>query len=192
MPRADPRRPQLRDLGDALLDHRHRRLLRNAHRGALHPLVPVRRLLPDLPYSRTSAEGALRIPVERAGQGQHAGRRQPALPADAVYLFSRLDGDEPGLHDHACLPGVPTSRNDTKVYGITDQYMFGPALLVNPVTATGATSRSVYLPAGTWYDFCSGSTTTGGSTSTASAPLVPDPPRLRPGSGSDRSDGTPR
>src|SRR5206468_10410183 len=40
-------------------------------------------------------------------------------------------------------PLVFDFQNDTKVYGIGDQFMFGPALLVNPVTATGATSRSV-------------------------------------------------
>jgi len=68
------------------------------------------------------------------------------------------------------------------VYGIKDQFMFGPALLVNPVTATGATSRSVYLPAGTWYDFWTGSTTTGGSMSTASAPLSQIPLFVRAGS----------
>ena len=60
--------------------------------------------------------------------------------------------------------------------------MFGPALLVNPVTATGATSRSVYLPAGTWYDFWTGMTATGGATSTVSAPLSQIPLYVRAGS----------
>jgi alpha-D-xyloside xylohydrolase len=68
-------------------------------------------------------------------------------------------------------PLVFDFQNDTMVYGIKDQFMFGPALLVNPVTATGATSRSVYLPAGTWYDFWTGSATAGGGTSTVTAPL---------------------
>ena len=79
-------------------------------------------------------------------------------------------------------PLVFDFQDDTKVYGIADQFMFGPALLVNPVTATGATSRSVYLPAGTWYDFWSGATTTGGATSTASAPLSQIPVYVRAGS----------
>ena len=73
-------------------------------------------------------------------------------------------------------------QNDANVYGITDQYMFGPAFLVNPVTAAGATSRSVYLPSGTWYDFGSGSTLTGGSTMTAQAPLSQMPLYVRAGS----------
>ena len=68
-------------------------------------------------------------------------------------------------------PLVFDFQSDTKVYGIGNQFMFGPALLVNPVTAMGATSRSVYLPAGTWYDFWTGATATGGAMATASAPL---------------------
>ncbi len=41
---------------------------------------------------------------------------------------------------------------DPNVANIGDEYMFGPALLVAPVT--GATSREVYLPAGVdWYNF---------------------------------------
>ncbi len=43
---------------------------------------------------------------------------------------------------------------DAKVADIGDEYMFGPAFLVAPVTEQGATSRMVYLPAGTdWYNF---------------------------------------
>jgi len=34
-----------------------------------------------------------------------------------------------------------------------DQYLWGRDILVAPVTERGATSRSVYLPRGTWYDF---------------------------------------
>jgi alpha-D-xyloside xylohydrolase len=68
---------------------------------------------------------------------------------------------------------------DTKVFGIADQFMYGPALLVNPVITTGATSRSVYLPAGTWYDFWTGATATGGTTVTADAPLSKIPLYVR-------------
>jgi len=83
-------------------------------------------------------------------------------------------------------PLVFDFQNDTMVYGIKDQFMFGPALLVSPVTAMGATSRSVYLPAGTWYDFWTGSTaaagTTMGTMMTASAPLSQIPLHVRGGS----------
>ena len=72
--------------------------------------------------------------------------------------------------------------NDTNVFNIKDQFMYGPAILVNPVTAAGVTSRSVYLPAGTWYDFWTGSTATGGTTVTANAPLSQIPLYVRAGS----------
>jgi len=54
--------------------------------------------------------------------------------------------------------------------------------LVNPVTTAGATSRSVYLLAGTWYDFWTGATTNGGSKVTADAPLSSIPLCVKAGS----------
>jgi alpha-D-xyloside xylohydrolase len=73
-------------------------------------------------------------------------------------------------------------QKDTSVYSISDQFMYGPALMISPVTATGATSRSVYLPAGTWYNFWTGATVTGGSKTTAQAPLSQIPIFVRGGS----------
>jgi alpha-D-xyloside xylohydrolase len=60
-----------------------------------------------------------------------------------------------------CTTGAPYMRglfmdfpNDPKVADIGDEYMFGPAFLVAPITDQGATSRSVYLPAGAeWYNY---------------------------------------
>ena len=44
--------------------------------------------------------------------------------------------------------------DDPKVADMRDEYMFGPAFLVAPVTEQGATSRQVYLPAGAdWYNY---------------------------------------
>lgn len=79
-------------------------------------------------------------------------------------------------------PLVFDFQDDAMVYGIKDQFMFGPAFLVNPVTTMGATSRSVYLPAGTWYDFRGGTTTMGGSAMMANAPLSQMPLYVRGGS----------
>src|SRR5208282_829007 len=43
--------------------------------------------------------------------------------------------------------------NDSAARESTDQFMFGPAFLVNPVSVYRARSRDVRLPAGTrWYD----------------------------------------
>jgi alpha-D-xyloside xylohydrolase len=62
-------------------------------------------------------------------------------------------------------------RNDANVRSIDDQFMFGPSLLINPITSAGTTKRSVYLPAGKWFDFWTGDQYTGGQTITADAPL---------------------
>jgi alpha-D-xyloside xylohydrolase len=72
---------------------------------------------------------------------------------------------------------------DPKALEIADQYLFGPALLVNPVTRRGATTRPVYLPRGAdWYDFWTGGWTAGGQTLEAPAPLESLPLYVRAGS----------
>ena len=53
-------------------------------------------------------------------------------------------------------------RTDTRALNVGDQFMFGPALLVNPVTEPSATSRRVYLPKAKWYDFWTGRGVDGG------------------------------
>jgi alpha-D-xyloside xylohydrolase len=69
-------------------------------------------------------------------------------------------------------PLVFDFASDPLALNIPDEYMFGPAILVNPVTDAGATSRSVYLPAKTtWYDLWAGTTQTGGQTVMADAPI---------------------
>ncbi|MEP6917328.1 MAG: TIM-barrel domain-containing protein, partial [Acidobacteriota bacterium] len=68
-------------------------------------------------------------------------------------------------------PLVMDFRGDARARDIPDQFMFGPAFLVNPVTEYKARSRRAYLPAGTaWYDFWTGKQSAGGSTMTADAP----------------------
>jgi alpha-D-xyloside xylohydrolase len=73
-------------------------------------------------------------------------------------------------------------RNDANVYGIPDQYMFGPAFLVNPVTHAGARTRRVYLPKAGWYDFWTGKLFEGGQTVEAAAPVDQMPLFVRAGS----------
>ena len=74
-------------------------------------------------------------------------------------------------------------RNDTNVYKIPDQYMFGPAFLVNPVTGKGETERKVYLPGSDlWYDFLTGEKLSGGKTIDAAAPIDEIPLYVRAGS----------
>ena len=71
---------------------------------------------------------------------------------------------------------------DKRSWGVDDEYLFGPALLVAPVTEYKARERKVYLPAGaTWYDFYSGRSTRGGQTVTAAAPYERMPLFVRAG-----------
>jgi alpha-D-xyloside xylohydrolase len=79
-------------------------------------------------------------------------------------------------------PLVMDWHTNRKVWDIGDQFMFGPAILVNPVTEAGATSRSVYLPQGTWYDFWSGERVAGDQTIAAAAPIDRIPLYVRAGS----------
>jgi alpha-D-xyloside xylohydrolase len=74
-------------------------------------------------------------------------------------------------------------RHDARVYDIDDQFMFGPALMVCPVTAPGAVSRRAYLPEGpNWFDFWTGERLHGGREITVKAPLDTVPLFVRAGS----------
>ncbi len=55
---------------------------------------------------------------------------------------------------------------------VSDQFMFGPALLISPVTKEGATRRALYLPASNnWIDFWTGKRVSGGQSIITKAPL---------------------
>jgi alpha-glucosidase (family GH31 glycosyl hydrolase) len=73
--------------------------------------------------------------------------------------------------------------NDAKAANLTDEYMFGPAFLVAPVTDQGVTSREIYLPAGTdWYNYWTNQRFHGGQTITAAAPIDSLPLFVKAGS----------
>jgi alpha-D-xyloside xylohydrolase len=80
-------------------------------------------------------------------------------------------------------PLVMDWRTDEKTWNIGDEFMFGPALLVNPVLKANTTHRSVYLPSSPkWYDFWTGVSTSGGKEIEAEAPLDCIPLYVRAGS----------
>ena len=73
--------------------------------------------------------------------------------------------------------------NDPKAAELGDEYMFGPDLLVAPVTAQGATTKHVYLPADTdWYNYWTNERLHGGQWIEASAPIDTIPLFVRAGS----------
>jgi alpha-D-xyloside xylohydrolase len=73
--------------------------------------------------------------------------------------------------------------DDAHAANLPDEYMFGPAFLVAPVTEQGATSREVYLPEGTdWYNYWTNERIHGGQTLRISAPIDTIPLFVRAGS----------
>ena len=72
---------------------------------------------------------------------------------------------------------------DAHAANVADEYMFGPAFLVAPVTEQGATSRMVYLPAGAdWYNYWTNQRVRGGQTVKVDAPIDTLPLFVRAGS----------
>lgn len=98
------------------------------------------------------------------------------------YLYS-LDASV-HFDDYTMMrPMAMDFTSDRATYGLGDQYMFGPALLIAPIYKYGARSRQVYLPAGNvWYDFLSGAQVAGSGMKTVTAPYGRMPVYVRGGS----------
>lgn len=80
-------------------------------------------------------------------------------------------------------PLIMDWRTNEKVRDIGDEFMFGPEILVSPVTQEGATNRTVYLPpAAGWYDFWTGAKLEGDRRIVADAPLDRIPLYIKAGS----------
>jgi len=98
------------------------------------------------------------------------------------YIYS-LAGAVTHEHDTIMRALVLDFPRDRKSHGIADQYMFGPAFLVNPVLEPQAQTREVYLPGGAhWYDFWSGDYHQGAQELSAPAPLDTMPLFVKAGS----------
>jgi alpha-D-xyloside xylohydrolase len=79
-------------------------------------------------------------------------------------------------------PLVMDFREDERAQNVSDQFMFGPAFLVNPVTEPEASSRQLYLPKQRWYDFWTGKVSEGGRIVNAITPLEQMPVYVKAGS----------
>ena len=117
---------------------------------------------------------------------RYVGLRYRLMP----YLYT--------LFEEASRNGSPVMRplvwefpRDPRVHNRADSYMVGSALLVAPVGTPGVQERSVYLPAGVWYDLWTGERITagdpahperGGTVVAAEAPLDRMPIFVRGGS----------
>jgi len=140
--------------------------------------------------------GAL-VPFFRAHAHLETRRREPWLFSkettdlirDAVLLRYRLMPYVYSAFHEAYASGAPIARalwtefpTDSSVDTVDDEYMFGPSLLVHPVTNEGAKSVKVYLPAGIWYDYDTLQPTTGATTVNVDTPLSKVPIFYRGGS----------
>lgn len=86
-------------------------------------------------------------------------------------------------HGTFMRPLVMDWRDDVNAQNTSDEYLFGPAILVSPVYTQGATTRSIYLPRATWYDFWTGDKLEGPQRiAAADAPLSKLPLYVRAGS----------
>jgi alpha-D-xyloside xylohydrolase len=110
-----------------------------------------------------------------------------AIIKEVMFMRERL---RPYLHDQldkAASDGLPAMRPlfvdfpaDEQAWAVEDQFMFGPDVLVAPITEAGARSREVYLPAGSrWTHAWSGETYDGGEAIQQDAPLHEIPVYLR-------------
>lgn len=79
-------------------------------------------------------------------------------------------------------PLVMDFPSDPEARRIGNQFMFGPSLLVSPVTNPGVDSRRLYLPPAEWYNFWTGSKLSGGRFIDAKSPLQTEPIYVRAGS----------
>jgi alpha-D-xyloside xylohydrolase len=79
-------------------------------------------------------------------------------------------------------PLVMDFREDVRAQNVGDQFLFGPAILVNPVTEPGASMRRLYLPKAEWFDFWTGESVEGGKAIEAPTPIERLPLYVKAGS----------
>jgi len=137
-------------------------------------------------YFRWTELGAL-TPVMRTHHGTEASQNwRFDTDAETTAHFARwsqfhaqlwpyLRSAAQAAFDH----GMPIMRvlplaypDDPAVWTMTDEYLFGPSLLVAPVIVEGATSRNVYFPKGTWLPLDAGAPETGPATISETLPLT--------------------
>jgi oligosaccharide 4-alpha-D-glucosyltransferase len=72
--------------------------------------------------------------------------RYKLLPYNYTLAWEQSEHGKPLMR-----PMMFTNASDSNLIKATDQYMWGPSLLIAPVLYPGQKSRRVYLPEGTWY-----------------------------------------
>jgi alpha-D-xyloside xylohydrolase len=119
------------------------------------------------------------------------GEEAYALIRDQLELRERIRPYVMEQMASASATGMPVMRalflefpDEEAAWAIGDEYMFGPDVLVAPVTALGVRERDVYLPTGaSWLDAWTGEPVETNGWVSAKAPLARIPVYLRAGGG---------
>ncbi len=97
-------------------------------------------------------------------------------------IHAALAPDFMALATEASQSGAPILRHlmleypdDLEARKVSDQFLIGDKLLVAPVLEQGSTSRSVYLPQGTWFNVWTGQSQSGGKRVMVDAPMGKPP-----------------
>jgi alpha-D-xyloside xylohydrolase len=125
------------------------------------------------------------------------GEQAYEIIAGLLHLRERL---RPYVHAQmreAARSGLPPMRplfldypDDPRAWEVADEFLFGPDILVAPVTQAGQRSRAVYLPAGArWVDVASGLDVTGGTIVEVEAPIERIPVFTREGADVPLAEG---
>ena len=130
-----------------------------------------------------------RLPMSETGSGSLASGADNEVWSygeEAYAIFTKYMATREQLRPYvrarmreAHERGTPVIRplffdfpRDARAWDITDQYMFGPDLLIAPILYKGMRQREVYFPAGTnWRAFEGDAVYSGGSVSLIDAPL---------------------
>lgn len=139
--------------------------------------LPIMRVHGQFPYREIYQFGGYTSPAY-AAMLKFDQTRYQLLP----YIYSVAGNvvQNAGTIMRPLLMDFPSDPVSTET---SNEYMFGPAFLVTPVTTYQATTASVYLPPSAgWYLFWDGSFQAGGKTITAPAPFDAMPVYVRAGS----------
>lgn len=126
-----------------------------------------------------AVDGTRRSPSGAANELWSFGEDAYPVLRKYVELRERLRPYTREVMREAHEQGQPVMRamfhefpTDPVAWTLADQYMFGPDLLVAPVTQKGLSSRRVYLPSGaTWTELATGTTHDGNRYLDVDAPL---------------------
>jgi alpha-glucosidase len=106
------------------------------------------------------------------------GEPYESISRDMLKLRQRLLPYLYTLFEECHRTGAPILRplfwaypEDTATYSLDDEFLCGDALLVAPVTRPGVEYRHVYIPAGSWFHFWTGTRVDGPAHILAHAPL---------------------